>query len=80
MKYGKPHPEVFIVCAEKLNVHNFECAVVEDSVNGVIAAKAAQMRVFSVPDIDHKFLRQFAVADHQCDNMQQVLELFKELH
>lgn len=80
MKYGKPHPEVYLVCANKLETSPDQCAVVEDSVNGVIAAKAAQMKVFSVPDIDHKFLKQFGVADHQCDNMHEVLELFKDLH
>lgn len=79
MVYGKPHPEVFLVCAQQLNVLPAECAVVEDSINGVVAAKAAQMQVFAVPDIDHKFLRQFAVADFQCDDMHGVLKHFKEL-
>ena len=45
----------------------------------VIAAKAAQMRVFTVPDVDHKFNKQFGVADWQCENMHEVLRQFKEL-
>jgi mannitol-1-/sugar-/sorbitol-6-/2-deoxyglucose-6-phosphatase len=79
MTHGKPHPEVFLACAQKLNVKSTECLVIEDSVNGVIAAKAAQMRVFSVPDIDHKFMKQFAVADYQCDNMKEVLSILKTI-
>ncbi|MBK9284551.1 MAG: hexitol phosphatase HxpB [Sphingobacteriaceae bacterium] len=79
MEYGKPHPEVFLACAKLLQVTPQECIVIEDSVNGVIAGKAAQMAVISVPDIDHKFLKQFAVADFQCENMQEVLRLFKEI-
>src|SRR6185295_16379239 len=71
MTYGKPHPEVFLTCAEELKVHPSECIVIEDSINGVIAAKAAQMRVFTVPDVDHKFNKQFGVADWQCENMQE---------
>lgn len=79
MKHGKPHPEVFLECAGLLGVQPNECVVIEDSVNGVIAAKAAQMRVFAVPDAEHKNLKQFAAADWQCENMKQVLQQFKEL-
>lgn len=75
MRYGKPHPEVYLVCASRLGVQPGECAVIEDSVNGVIAGKAAQMLVFSVPDIDHRFMRQFAVADHPCENMKEVHDI-----
>ncbi|MGZ3901033.1 MAG: hexitol phosphatase HxpB [Bacteroidia bacterium] len=79
MMYGKPHPEVFLVCAHKMGVKPTECVVIEDSVNGVIAAKAAQMRVFAIPDGEHRYLRQFAAADYFCENMGQVLGQFKEL-
>lgn len=79
MPYGKPHPEVFLVCAQGLNVHPSQCLVVEDSVNGVIAAKAALMKVIAVPDEEHKNLKQFAVADYRCENTAGVLKLFKEL-
>lgn len=79
MKYGKPHPEVFLTCAEKLNVSPQHCLVIEDSLNGVIAAKAAQMKVVAVPDDEHVHLAGFAVADYQKKNMHEVLALFKTL-
>ena len=79
MKYGKPHPEVFLQCAANLNTEPSACIVIEDSINGVIAGKAAQMLVITVPDIDHKFNKQFAVANHQCEHMAEVLRLFKEI-
>jgi len=79
MAYGKPHPEVFLVCAELLDIYPNSCLVIEDSINGVIAAKAAQMRAIAVPDIEHMHMKQFAVADYQCESMQDVLKLFKEL-
>lgn len=79
MKYGKPHPEVFLQCANLLGVEPNACIVIEDSINGVIAGKAAQMMVITVPDVDHKFNKQFGVADHQCENMSEVLRLFKEI-
>lgn len=79
MSYGKPHPEVFLVCAQQLSVKPQECVVIEDSVNGVIAAKAAQMKVIAIPDGEHRYQKEFAVANYFCENMQQVLGQFKEL-
>jgi sugar-phosphatase len=79
MTYGKPHPEVFLVCANNLQIKPNECIVLEDSVNGVIAGKAAQMKVIAIPDIEHKHLKQFGIANYHCQNMSEVLNLFKEL-
>ena len=44
----KPDPEVFLVSATKLGVKPEDCAVVEDSVFGVRAAKAAKMKCIAV--------------------------------
>jgi HAD superfamily hydrolase (TIGR01509 family) len=41
---GKPHPEIFLSAAACLDVSPAECWVVEDSANGVEAARAAGMR------------------------------------
>jgi HAD superfamily hydrolase (TIGR01509 family) len=41
---AKPDPEIFLLAAEKLGVKPQECIVVEDSVAGVEAARAAGMR------------------------------------
>jgi HAD superfamily hydrolase (TIGR01509 family) len=44
----KPDPEVFLISAAKLGVKPEDCVVVEDSVFGVRAAKAAEMRCIAV--------------------------------
>ena len=41
---GKPDPEIFLKAAKELKVNPENCLVIEDSKNGVIAAKAAGMR------------------------------------
>jgi beta-phosphoglucomutase len=45
---SKPHPEIFLKCAQQLNVEPSKCAVVEDSLFGVKAAKAAGMSCIAV--------------------------------
>ncbi|GIU93292.1 MAG: haloacid dehalogenase [Acidimicrobiia bacterium] len=44
----KPHPDVYLVAAQRLRVSPGECWAVEDSPTGVAAAKAAGMRVVAV--------------------------------
>jgi HAD superfamily hydrolase (TIGR01509 family) len=41
---GKPAPDLFLLAAERMRVDPRDCIVVEDSVAGVAAAKAAGMR------------------------------------
>lgn len=76
LRYGKPHPEVFLKCAEELGVQPSDCLVIEDSVNGVISAKAAQMRVAAIPDAEHKGDKRFYIADHHLDNLHELIKLF----
>jgi mannitol-1-/sugar-/sorbitol-6-/2-deoxyglucose-6-phosphatase len=59
-RYGKPHPAVFITTADRLGVDPSECIVFEDSMRGVIAAKAAGMRCIAVPEHDDP---RFVIAD-----------------
>ncbi|HMK05847.1 MAG TPA: hexitol phosphatase HxpB [Ferruginibacter sp.] len=49
LAYGKPHPEVYLNCAEKLKVPPGQCICFEDSYNGMIAAKAAKMKCVMIP-------------------------------
>jgi sugar-phosphatase len=56
LPYGKPNPQVYINCAEALQVSPVQCIAFEDSFNGMIAAKAARMKCVVVPsvsDYDH---------------------------
>jgi len=45
----KPDPEIFLKCAQRLGVDPKQCAVIEDSVFGVEAAKRAGMKCIAIP-------------------------------
>jgi len=47
---GKPHPGVYLTAARLLGVDPEACVAIEDSPNGVLAAKAAGMRCVAVPE------------------------------
>ena len=47
---GKPAPDVYLLAASRLGVAPERCLVVEDSLNGVRAGKAAGMTVVLVPN------------------------------
>lgn len=79
MEYGKPHPEVFLICASQLQISPLECIVIEDSINGVIAAKAAFMRVIALPEQENINNHKFSIADYKLNNMQEVLKLLKTI-
>lgn len=48
VQHSKPHPQGFLIAAEKLGVPAEECIVLEDSEAGIEAARAAGMQVVGV--------------------------------
>lgn len=70
--YGKPHPAVFLRTAERLGVAPLECLVLEDSLNGVIAAKAARMRCVAVPEGEGARDPRFALADRVLGSLEEL--------
>lgn len=63
LQYGKPHPEVFLKCAETINIKPIDCLVLEDSLNGIISAKAAGMSVIGIPEEFNINNPKFIIAD-----------------
>jgi HAD superfamily hydrolase (TIGR01509 family) len=47
---GKPAPDVFLEAARRVGVPPDRCAAIEDSANGIRAARAAGMRVVAIPN------------------------------
>jgi HAD superfamily hydrolase (TIGR01509 family) len=48
VKKSKPEPDIFIYASEKLGVSPRNCVVIEDSHNGVLAAKKAGMKCVGI--------------------------------
>lgn len=72
--YGKPNPSVYLSCAEELNSAPVECIVFEDSINGMVAGKAARMKVVVVPEMHRRHDPRFALADLQLNSLKEFTE------
>jgi beta-phosphoglucomutase len=46
--HSKPHPEIYLKCAQALGLPNSQCIVIEDSLSGVEAGKAAGSKVIGI--------------------------------
>ncbi|MCY7422065.1 MAG: hexitol phosphatase HxpB [Chitinophagaceae bacterium] len=76
LQYGKPHPHVYLNCAEQLNSSPLQCICFEDSVNGMIAVKAARMKCVVVPEHSTQKSDKWSLADLKLSSLQN----FNELH
>lgn len=68
-KYGKPHPDIFIHTAHKMSVNPVDCLVFEDSFNGLVAAKAARMKVVMIPEPNAYPQTRFDIGDFKLKNL-----------
>jgi HAD superfamily hydrolase (TIGR01509 family) len=67
--FGKPHPAVYLTAANQLGVQPNRCLVIEDSLNGIISAKAANMTVICIPEKTHLANPKLILADYHFDTM-----------
>ncbi|TKI05606.1 hexitol phosphatase HxpB [Martelella alba] len=69
LPYSKPHPEVYLLAADRLGVLPERCTTLEDSFNGMIATKAARMRSIVVPDPAYRADPRWVLADVRLDSL-----------
>lgn len=72
LPYSKPHPQVYLDAAAKLGVDPLTCVTLEDSVNGMIATKAARMRSVVVPAPENRDDPRWALANVTLDSLEQL--------
>ncbi|MCG9748676.1 hexitol phosphatase HxpB [Shewanella sp. Isolate8] len=71
---GKPHPEVYLNCAKALNVSPSLCLAVEDSFNGLIAARAANMHTVVIPAPHEASQARWAAAHQQLVSLDELAD------
>lgn len=72
---SKPNPEIFIKVSEKLNCNVQNCVVLEDSENGILAAKNAGMIPILIPDIIQPSMEIEQLAFLKLDNLLALMEV-----
>lgn len=76
--YSKPHPGVYLNAAAMLGESPETCLAIEDSINGLIAAKAAHMKCLVVPGHGLEHDPRFVLADFRLESLEQfTAEFFK---
>ncbi len=70
--HGKPAPDVFLLAAERLNTAPADCVVIEDSLLGIEAARAAGMRVIGYAAMVSADAMRSAGATHVIERMADV--------
>ena len=70
--FGKPHPGVYINAAQKFGIDPHACLAFEDSVNGVLSAKAAKMHCIAVPEPELRQDKRYGIADIVIESLHDV--------
>ncbi|MEL4251365.1 hexitol phosphatase HxpB [Shewanella xiamenensis] len=76
LTYGKPHPEVYLNCAAALEVDPRYCLAIEDSFNGLIAARAANMQTVAIPAPEQRGEAKWIIAHHQLESLLELDKVF----
>jgi HAD superfamily hydrolase (TIGR01509 family) len=78
VRHSKPHPEIYLLGAQRLGVEPARCIALEDSDAGVLSASAAGMRVIMVPDLRPPTSEAEAAAFAVLPSLTQALPLIQE--
>jgi len=68
IRYGKPHPEPYLMTIKALNVSAAQCLVIEDSVHGITSAKSAGCQVAALMTSFPRAALEAAGADYIVEN------------
>lgn len=69
---GKPHPQVYLNTITDLQVDPTRCFAIEDSLNGLVSAKAARLKTIAVPEPKNWENPKFAIADIQLKSLNEL--------
>ena len=72
LPHSKPHPEVYLNAATALGIDPLQCVTLEDSVNGMIATKAARMRSIVIPSPEYRADPRWVLSDIKLESLEQL--------
>ena len=79
VEQGKPAPDIFCLAAETLGHAPEACAGIEDSRNGILAARRAGLFTILVPDLIPADDDMLKAADLRADSLADVLNFLREM-
>ncbi|MBO4458872.1 MAG: HAD family phosphatase [Butyrivibrio sp.] len=79
VKISKPNPEIYTIACRELGVIPGDTFAIEDSYNGIRAAKAAGMRPIMVPDIIGPDNEMRELSEVICEDLPAVVGYFEKL-
>ena len=74
LAYGKPHPQVYLECAHAMAISPLDCLAIEDSITGLIAAKAARMKAIAIPPLMFADKSGYGIADVQLSSLNELTD------
>lgn len=76
----KSHPEIFLHTSKRLGTNKNECIVIEDSANGMLAAKTASMKVIAIKNNKFDTFQDLNSADIVLNNLGELKNTIKRLN
>ncbi len=78
IKVCKPDPEIFLKAAQALRTAPAQCLMVEDSINGLKAARASQGISCMVPDLTPYTPELEPFCDYVCHDLEEIISLIRD--
>ena len=80
VKNGKPHPDIYLLAAEKCGADAKNCVVIEDALAGLEAGRGAGTITVASPDPRWMDVALFeGKSDYRCSNLREILPLVRSL-
>ena len=73
VEIGKPHPDIYLLCAKRLGIGPKDCLAFEDTMYGLQSAKDAGMICYAVPS-EYSINQDFSRADKILKSLKDVID------
>jgi len=78
IEHGKPNPDVFLKALEKAGAKPSEAFVLEDSINGILAAHNANIPVIFIQDLVEAHVDTLGLVYKKMNDLSEVISIFEK--